>query len=333
MKCTSPPPRPPVVCRCGRPAGHAADLTPFLPLASPSYWEEAGNPEGIPVVFVHGGPGGGIEPRCRRFFDPAAYRIVLFSQRGCGASTPLGSVEDNTTWDLVSDMEALRTARGIDSWVVFGGSWGSTLSLAYAVSHAGRVRALVLRGIFTVRREEVDWFYERGGAGALAPQEFARYVAGLPEGLRGAPRLVDAFDAVLNGGDAAAAGKAALAWSAWEGATSYFKPPDGPMKYTEPDFAAVFARIECHYFKHAAWMEDGFLLQKAQIDKIRHIPATIVQGRWDIVCPIKTAHDLKAAFPEADLHVVESAGHSAFEAGTTSRLVQVMDRLRAPLGR
>lgn len=208
------------------------------------YWEEMGNPGGIPVVFVHGGPGGGIEPKCRRFFDPAAYRIILFAQRGCGKSTPLGSIEANTTQDLISDMELLREDRKVSSWVLFGGSWGSTLSLAYAQTHPDRVRALILRGIFAARRQEIDWLYERDGAGMLAPADWQAYIAGLPEDMRDAPRLLDAFHEVFNGQDEEVAKKAAVSWSSWEGATSYFMKPKTSMKYEQPDFAVVFARIE-----------------------------------------------------------------------------------------
>lgn len=232
-------------------------LTPLYPPIEPStsthlkvsslhtiFYEVCGNPDGIPVVFVHGGPGGGIEPRARRFFDPAAYRIVLFDQRGCGRSTPLGSLVDNTTADLIADMEALRAALNIDAWVLFGGSWGSTLSLAYAQAHPSRARALILRGIFALRRSEIDWLYERGGAGMLAPNDWERYVQGLPEDRRDAPRLLDAFHETFLGVDGEAAKKAALAWSGWEGATSYFVKPKVAMKYDEEDFAVVFARIE-----------------------------------------------------------------------------------------
>lgn len=213
------------------------------------FYEEAGNPASdLVALFVHGGPGGGIEPKCRRFFDPSTYRIILFDQRGCGKSTPLGCTEENTTADLIADIEALRASLSIPSWLLFGGSWGSTLSLAYAQAHPDRVRGLVLRGIFALRRREIDWLYERGGAEMLAPDAWADYVAGLPEGMREAPRLLDAFHDVFNGDDEAAKKKAALAWSGWEGATSYFVRPEAPIKFDEPDFAAVFARIEVRAF-------------------------------------------------------------------------------------
>jgi proline iminopeptidase len=209
-----------------------------------SYWEEAGNPAGTPILFVHGGPGGGIEAKCRQFFDPAYYRVILFEQRGCGRSTPLGSISANTTQHLIADMEALREDRDVESWALFGGSWGSTLSLAYAQEHPERVTALVLRGIFAVRKAEVDWLYERGGAGMLAPLEFEEYLRGLPERLRGKKRLLEAFSEVFCGENEEEARAAALAWSSWEGATSYFRKPAGAMKYNDQDFAVVFARIE-----------------------------------------------------------------------------------------
>lgn len=210
-----------------------------------SYWEEYGNPNGTPVVFVHGGPGGGIESRCHRFFDPSAYRIILFCQRGCDRSIPLGCLENNTTWDLVQDMETLRTTREVSSWVVFGGSWGSTLALTYAQKHPECVRSLILRGIFTVRKEEVDWFYERGGAQMLAPERFDKYLEGLPnDELRSSDSLLKAFHDTFHCGNSDVEQKAALAWSMWEGSTAYVLPPSGPQKYGDPAFAAVFARIE-----------------------------------------------------------------------------------------
>lgn len=210
-----------------------------------SYWEECGNPEGHPILFVHGGPGGGIDPKCRRFFDPELYRIILFTQRGCGKSTPLGCLTENTTWHLVQDMEELRKARDVSSWVLFGGSWGSALSLAYAQTHPEVVNGMILRGIFTARRQEIDWFYEEGRAGMLAPKKFATYRNGLPSDMQvNASRLLDAFHSVLNGSDEDAARRAALAWSGWEGAMSYFSQPEGPTKFEDSEFAIVFARIE-----------------------------------------------------------------------------------------
>jgi proline iminopeptidase len=243
-----------------------------------SFWEEHGNPLGVPVVFLHGGPGGGIEPRSHRFFDPDAYRIVLFSQRGCGRSTPRGCLAENTTWSLVSDIEALRKDRGIESWVVFGGSWGSTLSLAYAQINPSRVRALILRGIFTLRQAEIAWFYERGGAELLMPAAFEQYAEGLPKEMRHRSSLLDAFHEVLNSDDAEAASRAAVAWSRWEGACTYIETVVEKNKYEEPEFAGVFARIEAHFFKNKGFFErDGFLLEAEQIAKIQHIPTVIVQ--------------------------------------------------------
>ncbi|MGB5132529.1 MAG: prolyl aminopeptidase [Steroidobacteraceae bacterium] len=287
------------------------------------YWEECGNPAGKPAVFLHGGPGAGCDTRARRFFDPARYRIVLFDQRGCGRSRPHASLEHNTTWDLVADIERLREHLGIARWQVFGGSWGSTLALAYAEAHPGCVTELVLRGIFLLRRSELDWFYQQG-ASALFPDRWEDYVAPIPEAER--VDLMRAFHRRLTGPDRAAAIAAARAWAVWEGSTSFLLTDDDNVrKWGEDDFALAVARIECHYF-----VNGGFLRKETQllddVERIRHIPAVIVQGRYDVVCPMMTAWDLHRVWPEADFRVVAASGHSAFETGMTDELVRATDR-------
>ena len=289
------------------------------------YFEESGNPRGKPVVFVHGGPGGGTEPKQRRFFDPQTYRIVLFDQRGCGKSTPHASLEENTTWHLISDMEALRQHLGIERWQVFGGSWGSTLALAYAEKHPARVTELVLRGIFLLRRQEIDWFYQRG-ADALFPDAWEAFLTPIPEAERG--NLLMAYHRRLLGADPEVQLAAARAWSVWEGRTSCLLPnPDLVNRNQGEGFALAFARIECHYFANGGFLErETQLLDDAH--RIRHIPTVIVQGRYDVVCPMESAWALCRAFPEADLRVVPDAGHSALEPGTVHELVEATDRFR-----
>ena len=289
------------------------------------YFEESGNPGGKPVVFVHGGPGGGTEPRQRRFFDPAAYRIVLFDQRGSGKSVPFAELRENTTWDLVADMERLRAHLGVERWQVFGGSWGSTLALAYAERHPERVTELVLRGIFLLRKQEIDWFYQRG-ADAMFPDAWEAYLAPIPHAERG--DLVRAYHRRLTSDDPAVRQEAARAWSVWEGRTSCLFPnPDLVAKSAADAFSLAFARIECHYFVHG-----GFFDRETQllddVGRIRHIPTVIVQGRYDVVCPMESAWALHRAFPEADLRVVPDAGHSAFEPGNLHELVEATDRFR-----
>jgi proline iminopeptidase len=288
------------------------------------YFEESGNPHGKPVVFLHGGPGGGTEPKQRRFFDPAAYRIVLFDQRGCGKSTPAASLVDNTTWHLVADIEALREALGIERWQVFGGSWGSTLALAYAQTHPERVTELVLRGIFLIRKWEIDWFYQRG-CDALFPDAWEEFLAPIPESERG--DLLRAYHRLLTSEDGKVRLRAARAWSIWEGKTSCLVPSEELIaKSGTEEFALAFARIECHYFVNGAFLEGRELL--ANVDAIRRIPAVIVQGRYDVVCPMRSAWDLHRAWPEADLRIVKDAGHSAFEPGIARELVEATDRFR-----
>lgn len=288
------------------------------------YYEESGNPRGKPVVFLHGGPGGATDPKMRRFFDPRRYRIVLFDQRGCGKSRPHASLEDNTTWHLVEDIERLRELLGIDAWQVFGGSWGSTLALAYAQAHPQAVTELVLRGIFLLRRWELAWFYQDpGGCAALYPDLWEHYVAAIPQAERG--DMMRAYYARLTSDDPAVVTAAARAWSIWEGATSFLRlNPDYVARFQQDEYAAAFARIECHYF-----VNGGFLRSENQliedVGRIRHIPAVIVQGRFDVVCPMRTAWDLHRAWPEADFRIVPDAGHSAFEPGITHELVQATD--------
>ncbi|NEW51524.1 prolyl aminopeptidase [Nocardia cyriacigeorgica] len=290
------------------------------------YWEVSGNPDGKPVVFLHGGPGGGTAPFHRQFFDPAEYRIVLFDQRGCGRSTPhIADVADlsvNTTDHLIADIEQLREALGIEQWQVFGGSWGSTLALAYAQRYPQRVTELVLRGIFLLRRKEIDWYYN-GAAGYVYPDEWEKFLAPVPEAERDGD-LVEAYHRLLHSPDDDVATAAAVAWSTWEGATSSLLPqPDRVAETGEPRFALAFARIENHYFRHGGFLDEGQLLR--DIDKITDIPAVIVQGRHDIVCPAVSAWELHRAWPGSVLHIVDDAGHAANEPGITHRLVEATD--------
>ena len=297
----------------------------FLPVSSlhTLYYEQSGNPNGKPVVFLHGGPGGGTNAKCRRFFDPAVYRIVLFDQRGCGKSTPHAELTDNTTWDLVADIERVREHLGIGRWQVFGGSWGSTLALAYAQTHPDKVSELVLRGIFMLRRWELEWFYQKG-CDALYPDAWETYLDAIPEVERG--DLMSAYHRRLTSPDAKTRTAAARAWSVWEGATSFLWQDKSHIESSaEDEFALAFARIECHYFVNGGFFEhDDQLLRN--VERIRNIPAVIVQGRYDVVCPLRSAWDLHRAWPEADLHIVQDAGHSAFEPGIVHELVEATDR-------
>jgi proline iminopeptidase len=289
------------------------------------YYEQSGNPQGKPVIFLHGGPGGGTDPSYRRFFDPKKYRIVLLDQRGCGQSRPHASLVDNTTWDLVADIETLREHLQIEKWLVFGGSWGSTLALAYAQTHPKRVTEMILRGIFLLRRSELEWFYQNPeGAGSLFADRWEPFVKLIPKTERG--DMIKAYYKRLTSRSAAVRARAAYAWSVWEGATSHlFTNPADLKKFDNAEYAAAFARIECHYF-----VNGGFLARPNQlledVKRIRKIPCVIVQGRYDVVCPMRSAWDLHRAWPEADLRIVADAGHSAFEKGIAKELVAATDR-------
>lgn len=289
------------------------------------YFEECGNPAGKPAVFLHGGPGAGCNANMRRFHDPAAYRIILFDQRGSGRSTPHADLTDNTTWDLVADIEKLRGHLGIGRWQVFGGSWGSTLALAYAEAHPERVTELLLRGIFMLRRWELEWFYQ-SGAHRLFPEAWRPYRDLIPEAERA--DFISAYHKRLTSADETVRLAAAKAWSVWEGATSTLIPePAAIDSFEDPHFALSFARIENHYFVNRGFFEvDDQLLRDA--DKIRHIPGVIVHGRYDVVCPVQNAIDLHAVWPEAKLVISPASGHAAFEAENTSALVEATDAFR-----
>jgi proline iminopeptidase len=290
------------------------------------YFEECGNPKGKPLVFLHGGPGGGIDPVYRRYFDPRKWRIVLFDQRGCGRSRPHAELRENTTWHLVGDIEKLREHLGIDRWVVFGGSWGSTLSLAYAQSHPKRVKGLALRGIFMLRRSELEWFYQEG-ASHIFPDAWEHYLEPIPKRERG--DLMKAYYKRLTSRNAAVRKRAAKAWSIWEGSTSkLFTDPELVKRFGGGRFAEAFARIECHYFVNGGFFErDDQLLRNVR--RIRHIPTVIVQGRYDVVCPMRSAWDLHRAWPEAELIVVPDAGHSMTEPGIRAALISETHRMAA----
>lgn len=287
------------------------------------YVEECGNPEGTPALFVHGGPGGGCEPWHRQFFDPKRYRIILFDQRGCGRSTPHAELRENTTWDLVNDMEGIRERLGIERWLLFGGSWGSTLSLAYAQAHPRRVTAMVLRGIFLLRKKEVQWFYQEG-ASWFYPDAWEHFIAPIPPDER--QDLVAAYHKRLTSNDDAIRIEAARAWSVWEGSTSKLIPrTELVSRFAADRFAEAFARIECHYFVNQGFFEsDNQLLENAH--RLQNIPMTIVHGRYDVVCPLNSAWELHRALPSAEFHVVSDAGHAASEPGIYKRLLGALDR-------
>lgn len=289
------------------------------------YFEDCGNPGGKPVIMVHGGPGGGSNPAMRRYHDPAHYRIILFDQRGCGRSTPHAELRENTTWDLVADMERLREHLGISRWQVFGGSWGSTLALAYAETHPDRVSELVLRGIFMLRRAELEWFYQEG-ASWIFPDVWESYLAPIPPAERS--DMMAAYYKRLTGGDEAARLACAQAWSTWEGSTLTLLPdPDRVAKFADAHYALAFARIECHYFVNRGFFDhDDQLLRN--VGRIRHIPAVIVHGRYDMCTPVKNAFDLKKAWPEADLRIIADAGHAMNEPGIVRELVAATERFK-----
>ncbi|MBT8446506.1 MAG: prolyl aminopeptidase [Gammaproteobacteria bacterium] len=289
------------------------------------HYEQCGNPDGKPVVFLHGGPGGGTAPMMRRFFDPATYRVVLVDQRGCGKSTPHASLQANTTWHLVADLEQLRGELDIERWQLFGGSWGSALALAYAQKHPDVVTEMVLRGIFTLRRRELEWFYQEG-ASAVFPEAWAEYVAPIPEAERG--DMIAAYFRRLTSDDEQIRLTAARAWSVWEATTSnLFINASQVAHFSNAEYALAFARIECHYFVNGGFFDSDTQLLD-DVPRIRHIPAVIVQGRYDIVCPMMTAWALHQAWPEADFVVVPDAGHAAFEAGIRAALVRATDGFR-----
>ncbi|MEH6675786.1 prolyl aminopeptidase [Phenylobacterium sp.] len=286
------------------------------------YYEECGAPDGKPCVILHGGPGGAINPTMRRFFDPAKWRMALFDQRGCGRSHPNARLEHNTTWTLIADIERLRVKLGVEKWTVFGGSWGSTLALAYAITHPDRVEGLVLRGVFLLTQRELGWFYQNG-ASMLFPDAWERFLAPIPEDERG--DLMGAYHRRLVHADRRVQSEAATAWSQWEGDTISIRGPEArPSKFNEVDFAIAFARIECHFFVNKGFFpEDDWILKN--VDKIRGIPGWIVQGRFDVVTPMDAAWRLSRAWPEARLDVVWDAGHASTEPGVVDALVRATD--------
>ena len=290
------------------------------------YYEACGARDGKPVVVLHGGPGGAINPTMRRFFDPARWRVALFDQRGCGRSRPNASLEDNTTWTLVEDIERLRLHLGIDRWTVFGGSWGSTLALAYAIRHPERVAGLILRGVFLLTQRELDWFYQ-DGASMMFPDAWERFAGAIPADERG--DMVGAYHRRLTSADPRVQAHAAAAWSQWEGDTLSLRGPQArPAKFNETDFAIAFARIECHFFANKGFFaEDGWLLKN--VAAIRSIPGWIVQGRFDVVTPMESAWTLKSAWPEARFEIIWDAGHASTEPGIVDALVRATDQALA----
>jgi proline iminopeptidase len=287
------------------------------------YYEECGNPQGRPCVILHGGPGGAINPTMRRFFDPSKWRMALFDQRGCGKSRPNASLEHNTTWTLIEDIERLRVKLGVEKWCVFGGSWGSTLALAYAIKHPQRVESLILRGVFLLTERELAWFYQ-DGAGMLFPDAWARFCAPIPVAERG--DMITAYHKRLTHPDRRVQAEAAAAWSQWEGDTISIRGPEArPSKFNEVDFAIAFARIECHFFaNHGFFPEEGWILNNAAA--LKSIPGWIVQGRFDVVTPMEAAWKLKAAWPQTRFEVVWDAGHASTEPGIVDALVRATDQ-------
>jgi len=287
------------------------------------YVEECGNPKGLPVVFLHGGPGAGCSPLHRRYFDPAIYRIVLFDQRGCGKSTPHASLQNNTTWDLVADLEAIREHLNIQQWVVFGGSWGSTLGLVYAETHPESVSGLILRGIFLARDRDVQWFYQEGTS-RLFPDYWEKFIEPIAESER--TDMVGAFYRQLTGEDEMQQLRAARAWSVWEGMTATLQSNSEVVENFSNAYSALsIARIECHYFINKSWLEPDQIIR--DIDKIRHIPGYIVHGRYDVICPVEQAWQLSAAWPEAKLSIIADAGHAVVEQGITEALLAATQEL------
>jgi proline iminopeptidase len=288
------------------------------------YFERCGNRGGTPAVFLHGGPGAGCSPAQRRLFDPARYAVTLFDQRGCGRSTPHASLEANTTWDLVADIERLREQAGVERWLVFGGSWGSTLALAYAETHPQRVSGLILRGVFTATRSEIDWYYQ-GGAAWLFPDLWEQFLEPIPEAERG--DLVAAYNRRLTGADAAARLEAAKAWSLWEAGTITLLPNSLAAQFGEDRYALAFARIENHYFSHDSWLRDDQLIRHAP--RLADIPGVIVQGRYDVATPARSAWRLSKAWPKARFELIADAGHAFDEPGILDALVRATDSFAA----
>ncbi|MDP3525901.1 MAG: prolyl aminopeptidase [Hoeflea sp.] len=286
------------------------------------YWERVGTKGAKPAVFLHGGPGGGINPNQRRLFDPKLYDVILFDQRGCGRSTPFASLDNNTTWHLVADIERLREMAGFEQWLVFGGSWGSTLALAYAETHPERVSELVVRGIYTLTRAELDWYYQFG-VSEMFPDKWERFLAPIPAAERG--DLMAAYRRRLVGDDEAVQLAAAKAWSGWEGETITLMPePSTSDVFHEDRFALAFARIENHFFVHGGWLEEGQLLGNA--GRLAGIDGVIVHGRYDMPCPARIAWQLHKAWPRAEFHLIEGAGHAYSEPGILDQLIRATDR-------
>ncbi len=288
------------------------------------YIEEVGNPSGTPVIFLHGGPGGGCGTDYRRYFNPNKWRIILFDQRGCGRSTPFAELEDNTTWDLVNDIEKIRNYLNVSKWYIFGGSWGSTLSLSYGISHPEKCLGFILRGIFLLRRKEIQWFYQEG-ASRLYPEAWEKYLKPIPNAERN--DLISAYYKILTGDDEQAKTEAARAWSVWEASTSKLIQSEDLMEsFDEDKFAQAFARIECHYFKNNGFFEtDNWLLDNAH--RISHLPTWIVHGRYDVVCPVESAWDLKKQIPNADLSIMQQSGHSLSEPEIKDKIIEITDSI------
>ena len=286
------------------------------------YWERVGTKGAKPVVFLHGGPGGGIYETHRQLFHPDQYDIMLFDQRGCGKSTPHADLNANTTWHLVEDIERLRVMMGVEKWMVFGGSWGSTLSLAYAETHPDRVSELILRGIYTLTKDEMDWYYKYG-VNQMFPEKWERFVAPIPKDER--DDMLTAYQKRLTSDNRETRLEAAKAWSIWEGETITLLPDEHNSEmFAEDDFAVAFARIENHFFVHGGWLEEGQLLRDA--DKLQDIPGAIIHGRYDMPCPMRYAHALHKAWPKADFYPIEGAGHAYNESGILDRLIRVTDQ-------
>ena len=285
--------------------------------------EESGNKNGMPVIFLHGGPGGGIEPIYRRYFNPTKWRIIIFDQRGCGKSLPHAELKENTTWDLVADIEIIRSYLDIDRWVVFGGSWGSTLSLTYAINYPEQCKGLILRGIFMIRKQEIDWFYQ-DGASYIYPDAWEKYLAPIPKNEQ--HDLVSAYYKRLTSDNESTRLEAASAWSRWEASTSKLLPNNESLhSFDDPKVAEAFARIECHYFKNGGFFEyDGWILDNT--NSIQNLPIVIIQGRYDVVCPTTSAWGLHKKLPNADFHIIPNAGHSMTEDGIAAKLVEYTDK-------